>query len=334
MMNESLVEGLNKPMVDALSHTDSGADAPTPRAHRDPIRRLPDVAAAKAARRGVLQWVGMRGVRAPVLFAADADTAPERLAAAVDVYVNLIDADARGIHMSRLYLLLDALAEAPCNSQSLRQLLARLIDSQGDLADAARISLRMDLLLRRRALKSELSGWKAYPLSFDATLGPDGFQIRQQLKLSYSSTCPMSAALSRQLQREHFERQFAGSDPVPVAVAAEWLEQESGLAATPHAQRSEAVLTLHWHAEAEAWPIIRVIDQVEQALVTPVQTAVKRIDEQAFAQLNAENLMFCEDAARRIATVLRQVPGLADFEVDVSHLESLHAHDAVAVAVR
>ncbi|AVP98085.1 GTP cyclohydrolase I FolE2 [Ahniella affigens] len=300
----------------------------------DATKLLPDIAAAKAAQRGVLQWVGMRNVRAPLLIAASSGAAAERVAASVDVYVNLTDADARGIHMSRLYLLLESLAEVPVSSQSLRDLLGRLIESQAGLADAARIVLRFDLMLRRRALKSQLSGWKAYPVRMDARLGADGLRVQQELRIAYSSTCPMSAALSRQIQREHFEHHFGQSSQVPVSAVAEWLEQESGLAATPHAQRSQAVLNLSWQPDVANWPVLALIDQVEQALATPVQTAVKRIDEQTFARLNAENLMFCEDAARRVATVLRGVPSLADFEVDVAHFESLHAHDAVAVAVR
>ncbi len=61
-----------------------------------------------------------------------------------------------------------------------------------------------------------------------------------------------------------------------------------------------------------------------------MQTAVKREDEQAFARLNAENLMFCEDAARRVAAALSGDAHVERFEADVAHFESLHAHDAVA----
>jgi len=61
-----------------------------------------------------------------------------------------------------------------------------------------------------------------------------------------------------------------------------------------------------------------------------VQTLVKREDEQAFARLNAAHLMFCEDAARRIATALEDRPEIDGYDVRVAHFESLHAHDAVA----
>lgn len=61
-----------------------------------------------------------------------------------------------------------------------------------------------------------------------------------------------------------------------------------------------------------------------------MQTAVKRADEQAFALANGQNLMFCEDAARRLNLALRRSPGVSEFHVRVIHAESLHAHDAVA----
>jgi len=69
---------------------------------------------------------------------------------------------------------------------------------------------------------------------------------------------------------------------------------------------------------------------VEAALATPLQTAVKRADEQAFARLNGANLMYVEDAARRVQAALAQHHAQA--RVTVRHMESLHPHDAVAQA--
>ena len=81
---------------------------------------------------------------------------------------------------------------------------------------------------------------------------------------------------------------------------------------------------------ASGFGLLSLVDEIEQALGTPVQTAVKRADEQAFAALNGQNLMFVEDAARRI----QSAPGLAGLQpqVFVRHIESLHPHDAVAWA--
>ncbi len=58
---------------------------------------------------------------------------------------------------------------------------------------------------------------------------------------------------------------------------------------------------------------------------------VKREDEQAFAELNAANPIFVEDAARSFCAALRRDGRVGDFRVVASHQESLHSHDAVSV---
>ena len=58
-------------------------------------------------------------------------------------------------------------------------------------------------------------------------------------------------------------------------------------------------------------------------------TAVE--DEQAFAELNAANPIFVEDAARLFCEQLQAEPRVRDFRVVASHQESLHSHDAISV---
>ena len=70
------------------------------------------------------------------------------------------------------------------------------------------------------------------------------------------------------------------------------------------------------------------------ALKTETQVMVKREDEQAFAELNAANLKFVEDAVRLLYQVLNQDTRIKDFKVVASHQESLHSHDAVSVIVK
>ena len=120
-------------------------------------------------------------------------------------------------------------------------------------------------------------------------------------------------------------------DPLHLmAAAADWLASPRGMAATPHAQRSRADIRVELKPSFEQLPLEPLVDAIEDALGTPVQTAVKREDEQAFAELNAANLMFCEDAARRIAATLAADPRVDHYDATVSHYESLHPHDAVA----
>ena len=298
---------------------------------RDPAtRQLPDVAGDAAALARPLDWVGMAGIALPVRLPG-ADGEALRVPAQVDVAVDLRDPDARGIHMSRLYLQLQhAFASEPVTPAGLRRMLQELVDSQRGLATRARVTLRYDHLLLRPALESGHAGWKRYPVVLEAVLADDHLQLALQVGVEYSSTCPASAALSRQLNADRFAEDFAAARPLSTAVVRDWLASERGVAATPHAQRSTAKVRIELRPAFTGLPVTDLVDTVEAALGTPVQTAVKREDEQAFARLNAEHLMFAEDAARRIAAALRDDDRVQRFEVDVAHHESLHAHDAVA----
>jgi len=291
---------------------------------------LPDVAGdiARAAR--PLDWVGMDRIALPVRLPG-ANGGVLQVPASVDIAVDLRDPDARGIHMSRLYLRLqDALpAEAPGHA-ALRRLLQDCIDSQQGLSTRARIAIRYGHMLLRPALASDNAGWKTYPVELSAMLADGHLRLELAFSVEYSSTCPASAALSRQLNAERFAGDFAAAQPLSTAVVRDWLGSERGLAATPHAQRSRADIRVRLRPAFDELPLADLVDAIESALGTPVQTAVKREDEQAFAALNAANLMFCEDAARRVAAALRADVRVEAFDATVSHFESLHAHDAVA----
>ena len=291
---------------------------------------LPDVAYDRAAAARPLDWVGMRRIALPLLVAGDGGE-PQRVPASADIGVDLASAETRGIHMSRLYLLVqDALSTKPLSVPVLRELLRECIESQSGLATTARLTLRWEQLFKRRALASDNAGWKSYPVEVDATLSPSGTEIVLGFGVEYSSTCPASAALSRRANADRFESDFAGDDAPSKVDVREWLASERGMAATPHAQRSLADVRVTLRDTVDGLPLLELIDAIEAALGTPVQTAVKREDEQAFACANAANLLFCEDAARRVAAVVATSPRVARFDVTVSHFESLHAHDAVA----
>ena len=300
--------------------------------HENTVRLMPDVASqAQPHLAGALDWVGMDGIEVPVLFDAG-DGTVQRSSAQVGAFVNLTRPDKRGIHMSRLYLLIDEyLSNKPVDAGMLESLLRAFLDSHKELADRARISIRFDQLVRRGALCSSNSGWRAYPVSIEASLCDEDFRLQLGTEVVYSSTCPASAALSRQLIQEQFARDFDVDKPLDHAAVLAWLGSEKGIVATPHAQRSVARLLVRFNDSARL-DLISLLDRVEQSLGTPVQTAVKREDEQAFALANGGNLMFCEDAARRIQHALDADGSIVDFHVRLEHQESLHPHDAVAYA--
>lgn len=284
---------------------------------------LPDIAAQTSSAQLPLERVGMAGIAQPVVLHG------QRLAARISAGVSLDDAAARGIHMSRLYLALEALETEELSPALLARVLGEFLASHAGLSTAAHLEIRAEALLRRPALVSPLAGWKGYPLVVEARLDDRGLEVTLEVTIGYSSTCPCSAALARQLIQQRFAEDFAGQPLEPGAVL-EWLGSSAGILATPHSQRSTATLRVRLRPGAAHLPLLALIERAEAALGTALQTAVKRADEQAFALANGQNLMFCEDAARRLHVALLAQPGLEAFELRVVHAESLHAHDAVA----
>ncbi|WP_210014029.1 GTP cyclohydrolase FolE2 [Pseudomonas palmensis] len=285
---------------------------------------LPDIAAQASQQSMPLEWVGMCGIALPITLDG------VQVRASADAGVSLDDGASRGIHMSRLYLALEAFEHAAFSVGLVRQVLERFIDSHQGLSTTAYLRLGFELLLKRPALVSPLAGWKAYPMSVDARLENGVFHVELNAQVEYSSTCPCSAALARQLIQQQFVDDFANRSNLDHAAILHWLGTAQGIVATPHSQRSTAHLHLRLAPGEEQMPFRQLIDLAEAALGTAVQTAVKRADEQAFALANGQNLMFCEDAARRLHLALQPLPWIDGFKLRVEHAESLHAHDAVA----
>lgn len=295
---------------------------------------MPDIAnQSKAQTEGTLDWVGMSNIEMPIMIASKGET--QRMCSAhVDAFVNLKDPKAKGIHMSRLYLLLDQLSsENVLNYQTLVTLLDGFISSHQDLSDNAKVQFAFDYHLRRKSLMSGKLGWKAYPTTITGRLNQGKLDIELAIDVRYSSTCPCSAALARQLIQQAFKEKFS-EDSINLENVHEWLGTTEGIVATPHSQRSVAEVKVKLNASVSEFPITDLVDLIENALQTPVQAAVKREDEQEFARLNGQNLMFCEDAARRLQHAMLHATEFDDFWLKINHLESLHAHDAVSVTTK
>ena len=296
---------------------------------------MPDIAnEERPSVAGKLEWVGMNDIEMPVRIEDDQNNLIQSTAR-VTAYVNLMDPEVRGIHMSRLYLHLDqAFQERPMTPATLRQMLRAFLDSHEGLSDRALVRVDFDYVIRRKALKSDNVGWRRYPVSMIGILEGQEFSLEMGLEILYSSTCPCSAALARQLIQKQFEKDFDSSASLDFKDVHEWLGTEEGILATPHSQRSAAEIRVRLTPTFQMFPIIELIDEVEYSLQTPVQATVKREDEQAFALLNGRNLMFCEDAGRRIQIALNADERILDFWARCTHYESLHPHNAVSVITK
>ncbi len=290
---------------------------------------LPDVANAILQDQShPLDWVGMEQIAVPVTLESPTAGSTTLLAKA-NIYVSLDDTSAKGIHMSRLHSILNKLGEEACTKTTFDRLLDEVVASQGGISSCARIELCLDLLIDRPALLSDETGYQAYPVTISGELKNDKRSYEVGVTIPYSSTCPCSASLSRQLLANALDDRFE-ADTIDKESLLEWIQSDDGSVATPHAQRSYAYIKLTMGDQA--WPdLSNLVVELESVIGTPVQTAVKRIDEQEFARINGENLMFCEDAARRIKRSLEQMSGVVDYWLKVEHQESLHAHNAVVI---
>ena len=87
--------------------------------------------------------------------------------------------------------------------------------------------------------------------------------------MTYSSTCPCSAALARQLIQEQFDEDFAGQTQIDAEAFRAWLGTEQGIMATPHSQRSVAEVRLSLTPTLRTFPIEAMVNRLEGALKTP-----------------------------------------------------------------
>jgi GTP cyclohydrolase I len=235
--------------------------------------------------------------------------------------------------MSRLFrVITDQLEHKPLTENLLTEVLGDMLESHEGLSQNAGLVLSGRVPLVRPSLLSKLTGYRSYPFVVTARKSAQHVALKLEVEIIYSSTCPASAALARQMNAKAFVQQFPEGTALSPELVAQWLQSPAGLAATPHAQRSAAHVAVALQPGLTQLPVLDLIETLEHAIATPVQTSVKRVDEQEFARLNAQHLKFAEDAVRTLHHALGTCSFAEDFAVKVSHWESLHAHNAVAFA--
>ncbi|MBW0158815.1 GTP cyclohydrolase FolE2 [Sedimentimonas flavescens] len=215
-----------------------------------------------------------------------------------------LEAEKKGINMSRIMRSFYAHSETAFSSGVMSQ----AVDDYKDHLESfdARLQMRFSYPTRVESLRSGLSGWQYYDFALEQIDRAGTRKRIIHLDYVYSSTCPCSLELSEHARRVR------------------------GQLATPHSQRSVARISVVAEPGQRLW-FEDLIDIARAAVPTETQVMVKREDEQAFAELNAANPIFVEDAVRAFAAGLLADPRVGDFRVVASHQESLHSHDAVAL---
>ena len=250
-----------------------------------------------------IQHVGISNFRLPVRFHTR-DNGDLTLETSVTGTVSL-EAEKKGINMSRIMRSFYKYSEETFSFE----VIERALESyKSDLESFdARIQMRFSFPMKVRSLRSGLEGYQYYDIALELVETAGVRKKIVHLDYVYSSTCPCSLELS-----EH-------------------ARQTRGQLATPHSQRSVARISVVLEPNAPVAWFEDLIDMARAAVPTETQVMVKREDEQAFAELNAANPIFVEDAARLFCEQLQRDPRIGDFRVVASHQESLHSHDAVSV---
>ncbi len=256
----------------------------------------------RGAKRNI-QHVGISNFRLPIRFHTR-DNGPVTLETSVTGTVSL-EAEKKGINMSRIMRTFYKHAEETFSFD----VISNALDAYKTDLDSfdARIQMRFRFPMKVKSLRSGLEGFQYYDIALELVEKAGVRKRIIHLDYVYSSTCPCSLELS-----EH-ARQFRGQ------------------LATPHSQRSVARMSAVMEKGSRTLWFEDLIDMARAAVPTETQVMVKREDEQAFAELNAANPIFVEDAARLFCEQLQLDPRIGDFRVVASHQESLHSHDAVSV---
>lgn len=244
-----------------------------------------------------IQHVGIAGFRLPLPYGDHV------LETHVTGTVSL-EADRKGINMSRIMRSFYAQQGEAQGFDLMDQVLRAYIRDLDSLE--ARLQMSVAYPETVPSLRSGLEGVQYYDIALETALQNGAITRILHLDYVYSSTCPCSLELSEHARRTR------------------------GQLATPHSQRSIARLSMVL-ADGADMPFGDVVALCRTAVPTETQVMVKREDEQAFAELNAANPIFVEDAVRLFAEALQSDERITDYRVVACHAESLHSHDAISV---
>ncbi len=265
------------------------------------------------------------------------DGGQQELQAQASLYCSLDDGDAKGLNLSRLYLLMHDTIKDHLTIDGIKQTIEEMAGRLGSNNAYCKLRFRypwvQKALRTRKPLNSfeennpdlhqtlsdgskvsleKMEGHIAYNVTLEGRYvkgAENPFKFYLTTEYTYSSTCPCSFELARSA------------------------EEKRNAAANAHSQRSIMTTTVEFDPDNIVW-IEDMIELHRQLIPTEVQVVVKRRDEQAFAELNGSNLLFSEDAVRIMYSGLKEWVDhdrIQDFTIATSHQESLHPWNAIAV---
>ena len=259
-----------------------------------------------------LKKVGIAPVDLPVRLRSRSGGEDKLLQTEASLYCSLDDPMAKGLNLSRLYLIMHEKIKDQLSLDGMEDALKELAVGQG--VKNAYCKLRFKYPMYQEALRTkDKRGHIAYKTELEGQYRDGEYKWFLTIDYVYSSTCPCSFELAHDARSKR------------------------NAAANAHSQRSILKVKVAFDRTDDniVW-IEDLVDLCRLNIPTEVQIVVKRRDEQAFAELNGANLLFSEDAVRIVHDALdRWVEGkkILDFSIVASHEESLHPWNAIAVSV-
>jgi GTP cyclohydrolase I len=259
-----------------------------------------------------IRKVGIGPVDLPIILKRR-DGNAQSIQAQCSLYCSLDDPEAKGLNLSRLYLMMHEKIKDHLTLDGIKEVLKTLAEKQDSKNAYCKIRFKYPWFQNALRSKDEsgqpLRGHIAYETEIEGRYHNGAYTFYLTVDYVYSSTCPCSFELAHDAKTRR------------------------KAAANAHSQRSHLKVTIEFDSYKIVW-IEDLVELLRKEIPTEVQIVVKRRDEQAFAELNGANLLFSEDVCRIVYKALDKwydKGRIYDFLIVVSHEESLHPWNAVAV---
>lgn len=284
--------------------------------------------------RVALNKVGIAPVDLPIkVLRRDGST--QVLQSQASLYCSLDDPQAKGLNLSRLYILMHETIKDHMTLDGITAVLQEMATKQG--SNNAYCKLRFKYPWTQKALRSRepLTDEEIERGEFQVLDDGDKISLRKmEGHIAYNVI--LEGQYHRGAEREYtffltVEYVYSSTCPCSFELAHN-AKAKRNAAANAHSQRSTMTTKVQFDPSKIVW-IEDLVELHRDRLPTEVQVVVKRRDEQAFAELNGANLLFSEDAVRIMYEALDKWYGVGkilDFCLFTAHGESLHPWDAIA----
>ena len=295
----------------------------------------PQVEPVIPGKRVALKKVGIAPVDLPIKVLRR-DGGEQILQAQASLYCSLDDPNAKGLNLSRLYLLMHDTIKDHLTLDGIKGALETMATKQG--SNAAYCKLRFKYPWSQKALRTRMPITPAELAcgQYETLSNGEKISLRKiEGHIAYNVTLEGRYVANADIPYKFYlttEYFYSSSCPCSFELAHNAKERRKA-AANAHSQRSIMTTTVQFDPDNVVW-IEDLIELHRRQIPTEVQVVVKRRDEQAFAELNGSNLLFSEDAVRLVYASLEEwidSGKIFDFTISTSHEESLHPWNAIAV---